>query len=231
MRYVLFRDSNHVVAVSLDLLSRLKGLGCANASYVPNCVEMVDDQVNAEDTLKHSILFVGSLIPKKRPTVLVYAFHRVASLIPDATLTIVGSGPMYQQLEELASGLGLKHRISLTGQLRQEELADLYRKSSVFVLPSSGEGMSLALLEAMSFGKCILVSEAADHGVITNEVNGLIFRLDDVEDLTRKLLWVFENPKKSRELSANAKAKVERDYSVLKVAPRLEQLYVSTCVK
>jgi glycosyltransferase involved in cell wall biosynthesis len=161
----------------------------------------------------------------KRPQVLVRAFQKVASKFPDATLTFIGPGPMRRPLESLVSELGLANKTLFTGYLREDKLSELYNRSSTFVLPSSGEGLSLALLEAMSFGMCIIVSESAASRVIRDGVDGLIFRLDDVDDLARKILWLFENPNESQRLSANARLKCEREYSMEVVAPKLEAIY------
>lgn len=225
VQYVLFRSSSRVIAVSQDLLIKLRNLGCKNATYIPNCVEPVRNNFSRESLDAHHILFVGSLTTVKRPNVLVQAFRRVADQVPDARLTIVGIGPMRQVLEEMVSKLDLVDKVCLAGYLQGEELMRLYRKSTVFVLPSAMEGLSLALLEAMSFGTPIIVSASAHCGVIQDEVNGLIFRSDDVNDLARKIVWLFENPEKSVKLSVNAKLKLEQEYSLAMVAPKLEKVY------
>jgi glycosyltransferase involved in cell wall biosynthesis len=157
--------------------------------------------------------------------VLIQAFRRVADEVPDATLTIAGKGPLRQSLEDMTSRLHLTEKVTFAGYIEGEKVVQLYREASVFVLPSAAEGLSLALLEAMSFGKCVVVSERAHSGVIQDRVDGLIFRFDDADDLAGKLLWIFENPERSKRLSVNARQKVEREYSLEAIAPRLEQLY------
>jgi len=225
MRNVLFRGSKRVIAVSQGLLTKLRDLGCKDAIYIPNCVKLRAVDMIGESVDRHHILFVGSLTRLKRPDILVQAFHKVADQFQEARLTIVGIGPMQQPLKKLVCELSLTRKVCFAGYLREEELIQLYRRSSVFVLPSSMEGLSLSLLEAMSFGKRIIVSDSANSGVIQHEVDGLIFRHDDVDDLARKLLWMLENPEKSMRLSINAKTKCEQQYSLEVVAPRLERLY------
>jgi glycosyltransferase involved in cell wall biosynthesis len=229
IRHVLFPNSRMVVAVSPDLLRRLKTLGCQNAVYLPNCVEKPVNHTSLGNGNPYSILFVGDLIPLKRPHILIQAFHKIAYRVPDATLTIVGPGPMRQYLDDLITRLALDEKVRFTGFLQEKELAEIYRRSQIFVLPSSSEGMSYSLLEAMSYGKCVIVSEAAHSGIIRNGIEGLIFKVDDVDDLANKILWVFENPEKSRALSLNARMKCEREYSVASVALKLERLYAHVC--
>jgi len=225
MRRVLFQNASLIIAVSQGILKEVQNLGCHHAIYLPNCVE-IDKNRGLEQSLNaHNIIFVGSLTKLKRPHVLIQAFRRVADEVPDATLTIAGKGPLRQSLEDMTSRLHLTEKVTFAGYIEGEKVVQLYREASVFVLPSAAEGLSLALLEAMSFGKCVVVSERAHSGVIQDRVDGLIFRFDDADDLAGKLLWIFENPERSKRLSVNARQKVEREYSLEAIAPRLEQLY------
>jgi glycosyltransferase involved in cell wall biosynthesis len=214
-----------VVAVSQNLLVAIRKLGCENAIYIPNCVETQESEAHTENRNALDILFVGSLTKGKRLDLLVQAFRKVADRVPNAKLTIAGSGPMRGFVEKLVSSFNLADRICLTGYLHEKELADLYRRSNIFVLSSDQEGLPLSLLEAMSFGKGIIISESANSGVIQNGIQGLLFRQGDAEDLSRKMLWFFENPDELLKMSQNAKNRCEHEYSVRAVAPRLEQLY------
>jgi len=226
IQHIIFPHSQ-VVAVSQPLLRKLEALGCRNIRYIPNCVEMPADHVAVQQLSK--ILFVGHLIPEKRPDVLVRAFSKVASQVSDATLTVVGSGPMQKDLQTLTSNLGLVRRVCFTGYLNDEELMPIYKESGIFVMPSVSEGLSVAVLEAMSFGLRVIVSEPAGSEIIEDGVHGLVFRVDDVDELVGRILWVIKNPAKSSQLSSNARSLCEREYAVSVVAPKLEQLYAEAC--
>jgi glycosyltransferase involved in cell wall biosynthesis len=228
MRCILFPKSSRIIAVSQDLYKRLQTLGCRNLTYVPNCVEMPRWVPEGQHNSR-KILFVGNLVTAKRPHVLIHAFDRVARQIPDATLTVVGNGPILKDLEVLASKLGLLGRTRFTGYMDSKQLGSIYRESGIFVLPSVREGLSTALLEAMSFGLRIIVSEPAGSGIIENGVNGLIFRVDDVDELAMRILWMIENPAESSRLSSTARSICELEYARSVVAPKLEQLYSEVC--
>jgi glycosyltransferase involved in cell wall biosynthesis len=226
IRRLLFPHS-HVLAVSQALLGELKTLGSKNSNYLPNCVQMPVEHGAGKKLCR--ILFVGTLIPEKRPDVLIRAFSKVTSKVSEATLTIVGTGSMLRTLEALASNLGLERRIFFTGYLNDRQLMPIYEESGMFVLPSTGEGLSLALLEAMAFGLRIIVSKPAGAGIIEDGVQGLVFPVDDVDELARRMLWVLENPVDSSHLSSGARSICERQYSISAVAPKLEQLYAELC--
>ena len=100
------------------------------------------------------VLFVGQILPHKRPDLLLQAFHLLAThLLPEANLAMLGPtrlGHYHRALQQQARELSLPHVI-LPGWLRVEELVAFYRAASVFATMSEHEGVCVPLLEAMSF--------------------------------------------------------------------------------
>jgi L-malate glycosyltransferase len=100
-------------------------------------------------------LFVGQILPHKRPELLVQAFHALVTyLIPEANLVLVGSprlprfaAAVQQEMVEL----GL-YRGWITGAVPPETLRSFYERADLFVTASDHEGFCVPLLEAMSFG-------------------------------------------------------------------------------
>ena len=101
------------------------------------------------------VLFVGQLLPHKRPDLLVQAYHvLVTYLDPDARLIIVGPArlPRYHQAIQ-----HLVHELSLpgawvAGPVSREALAAFYRRADAFMTASEHEGFCVPVLEAMAFG-------------------------------------------------------------------------------
>jgi glycosyltransferase involved in cell wall biosynthesis len=100
------------------------------------------------------ILFVGQLLPHKRPELLLQAYHVLTRyLLPDAHLVLLGPSRnerYYRALLTLADELNL-HRARIPGWLTIEQLVAHYRTASVFATMSEHEGVCVPLLEAMSF--------------------------------------------------------------------------------
>ena len=100
------------------------------------------------------VLFVGRILPHKRPDLLLSAYHvLVTYLVPDAYLALVGPCPQpgYRQvLESYRLQLNL-HRAWLPGRVSPEALATWYRAAAVFVTVSEHEGVGVPALEAMAF--------------------------------------------------------------------------------
>jgi glycosyltransferase involved in cell wall biosynthesis len=100
------------------------------------------------------LLFVGQLLPHKRPDLLLQAYHvLVTELIPEAHLAIVGSTPLpayHEVVQRLAEELNLS-RAWLLGPVSQEQLVAYYRAADLLVTMSEHEGFCLPLVEAMAF--------------------------------------------------------------------------------
>lgn len=110
------------------------------------------------------VLFVGQLLPHKRPDLLVAAHHLLTTeIIPEARLAIVGSftlAPYRQAIERFISELNLPG-VALSGPVTDEELVAYYRSADLFVTMSEHEGVCIPLIEAMSFGLPIIARRHA----------------------------------------------------------------------
>ncbi|HET9444261.1 MAG TPA: glycosyltransferase, partial [Acidimicrobiales bacterium] len=118
------------------------------------------------------LLFVGQLLPHKRPDLLLEAFHVLQTyLVPEARLALVGPDrlqPYAVALRALAAELHLD-RAALVGPVSTEQLVAYYRRADVFVTVSEHEGFCVPPLEAMAFGLPIV---ARDHGAVAETLGG-----------------------------------------------------------
>ena len=100
------------------------------------------------------LLYVGQILPHKRPEFLVQAFHVLSTyLIPEAQLVLVGYPRLPQFRDALQAEideLGLNRAI-ITGHVEAPVLRSYYERADVFVTASDHEGFCVPLLEAMSF--------------------------------------------------------------------------------
>lgn len=94
--------------------------------------------------------------------------------------------------------------IILTDFVQGGLLEELFSNAYIFVLPSDIEGMSICLLEAMSYGNCCLVSDIPENMEVVED-KAICFQKGNVEDLRRKLLFLLERTdviEKYREISS-----------------------------
>ncbi len=109
-----------------------------------------------------SILFLGRLDRKKGLERLITAFGQVVDTLPDAVLTIAGSGDdsYAAGLQSLVDELELTERVRFAGWVQGAEKRALLGSADVFVLPSFSENFGVAVLEALSYGVPVIVSDA-----------------------------------------------------------------------
>ena len=107
------------------------------------------------------LLFVGRLTAQKGISVLVDALGRMRNT---PALDVVGDGPLGPELAARAASLGIADRVQWLGQLPQPRLADLYRRATALVVPSTDEGLGLVAVEA----------QLCETPVVANESGGLI---------------------------------------------------------
>lgn len=141
------------------------------------------------------VLFVGQILPHKRPDLLVAAHHLVlAHHHPDATLVLAGHHPserFARQVAAYADHLGLGDRVWITGGVPDTRLAELYRRADVVVTASRHEGLCLPVVEAMAMSIPVVVS---DHGALPETVagSGIVVRGDASECYAEAIVMALE---------------------------------------
>ncbi|MDO5509955.1 MAG: glycosyltransferase [Weeksellaceae bacterium] len=142
------------------------------------------------------ILTVGALNKRKNNDTLL----RAAAGINEIPVVIVGSGNQKNHLENLASELGIAHRILFLGHLPDEDLPAVYKMAEVFVYPSLFEGFGIPILEALNLGVPVITGK---NGVF-REVAGshaLYFNQNDYKDLETQLKKMLAQNNVTRNLS------------------------------
>ena len=119
-------------------------------------------------------LSMGRLDPEKAVDQTILAFAALSADTP-ARLTILGDGPCRQELEALSRRLGQDRRIAFPGAVA--DVTPYLREADVYLSTSVSEGMSNALLEAMSHGVMPVVSRVSGADDLVEEgVSGFLFR-------------------------------------------------------
>jgi glycosyltransferase involved in cell wall biosynthesis len=113
------------------------------------------------------LINVARHVEVKGLDVLLRAFAAVAATTPEATLELVGDGPLTPSLRKLAAELNIAERVEFSGPARPPEIAERLRSSDVFVLSSHSENMPLAVIEALC---CGLPVAATDVGGVLEAV-------------------------------------------------------------
>ncbi len=188
-----------VIAPSRNLAKQIAAEGVrAPVRYITNPV-VFDDRarvVPAERSSGFTLLYAGRLGPEKNIPYLIEALGVLLQEIPDARLWIAGRGPEREALTRLCTQLGVGASVEFLGFLDHPTLARYYAACDVFVLPSIQEAQPLVAMEAMWFGKPVIVTRAivAAEEMVEPGSNGYIVDPDSVADLVGRLASLAANP-------------------------------------
>lgn len=153
-----------------------------------------DEPAEPSARARRNILFMSRFIKDKGVYELVRAYARIAVEFGDVDLIMAGDGEECASLKEEVMREGLQSRVTFTGYVKGAEKARLLKECYIYTLPTymKGEGMPIALLEAMAAGKPIICgNEGGIKYIISDPENGIIIKgitVDSVEAALRKML-------------------------------------------
>ncbi len=174
------------------------------------------------------ILFLGRLNPLKGPQHLLEAAPSILKEFPKASLVFVGADQSgyAETLRAQAARLGIGPSVHFLGPIYDfQEKMQAYAACTVFVLPTTFEGTSQAIFEAMSQAKPVVATNVGGIPFqITNGVEGLLVEYRDAKALAEKILVVLRDPALAADLGSRGKERVRANrYSVL--TADLEKIY------
>lgn len=202
-RFVL-SSSQRVIAVSDAAALHLRRLGAkeATTSVVPNGVDHLRFLPGEKRNEAPHVVFIGRLIQNKGPDDALAAFAAVRT--PGTHLTFVGDGPMRAHLEASAGRLGLRDSVRFAGHVA--DVSPIVRAADVLIRPSLTEGQSLAILEAMAAGVCVLASDIpANRELIDPGESGLLAGPGDTRDIARQLGMLLSDASLRNRLAARGR--------------------------
>lgn len=222
------RFSDELIVVTEKMKNYVKSEYSFEATVVPNganLYEVVDNdsQIKLLGLEKNSyIVAISRLVRHKGLAYLIEAYKQLAT---NQKLVIVGSGSFTDDyVSELKKLAGDNSNIIFTGNQSGETLAQLYSHATLFVQPSESEGLSLALLEAMSRRVPVLVSDIIENTEAVKDA-GYIFKDKDVADLKEKLQFILDNPEQARVMAVAGRKIIEQYYNWENIVQEIMKLY------
>ncbi|WP_298670026.1 glycosyltransferase family 4 protein [uncultured Methanofollis sp.] len=157
------------------------------------------------------VLFLGNLVPRKGPHVLLASMQTVFREAPDTTLVLAGTiTPFGAGLREEAKALSLEKNVVFTGTVGEETKKLLYHAADIFALPSFGEAYPLTVLEAAACGLPAVVSGLpVFRAQVCDGENGLFSKTGDPEDLGAKILRLVRAREEREKMGRNARSAVQ----------------------
>jgi len=215
---------NKTIVISRTLKDYFENKFKRKVYFIPNGINVWNDSGEKNLSIKKSgyILFVGRLVPEKGIHYLIKSFN---ALNTDKKLTIAGESSF---TDKYASSLRRQanKNIEFLGFVQPEDLPCLYRDAYFLVLPSEIEGSPVSLLEAMSYGKCALVSDIPECLEVIGDC-GVSFRKADYLDLKEKLRYLIDHPEIVVAVGQKARKRVAENYDWENIIDKLEDVYLS----
>lgn len=199
--------------------------GVKDVSIVPNGVDLEfynPQQKNSPRQGSLELLYVGGLVERKNVATLLRA---IPILIENADrrvhLTVVGKGPLEEELHLLVDELDIEPNVTFTGHISGTELRSQYHNANFFVFPSLLEGFGMVTVEAMACGTPVLTSNISPLNDIVGE-GGLLFEPTDADAIASTVLTATE--KDYSKLSREARTQAEK-FGWDRVAEKYVEVY------
>lgn len=228
MKHHIQKRRVHGYATATELLKKyMQQQGFKNISvfpyFPPERITVLTSSVPAK-----KILFLGLLEKHKGCESLIRAFCIAVGDIPDATLTIVGSGSEQAQLKHLTRSLNVDGKVRFVGNVPHREIKKYYLETSVVVVPSIGmENSPIVAYEALSFGKPVIATHRGGNPeLIQNGYNGFLVEANDAKQIADALVKILHDDNRDLYgmLAANA-VESSRRYDIDKFVDHLEKAY------
>ena len=228
-RMVLANVWDKFIAVSSFTKSKLTrhGIPGTKVEVIPNGINLARFKAVKRTRSAHpSVCCVSRLVPYKQVDMLIRAMSIIAKEVPDASCSVIGTGPERSSLETLVKELGLTKHVRFLGFLeRHEDVIREMKSAWTFAFPSSVEGFGMVAVEAMACGTPHVSSNIPPIAEATgNGKGGFLFDTGDVVALAEHLIQLLQD-RKLRAKKAKEGKKHAKQFDWPIIVKQIERVY------
>ena len=130
-------------------------------------------------------------------------------------LNVVGEGNYLPRLRQIAADLGVGEVVIFHGRADDNLLNEIYHRSRIHLMPTTRqEGLPLTILEGMAYGLATIASDIGGiPGVITNDVDGILVRPNNQQELNQALELLLSNEQLIDSVGKSARQTIQQRYS------------------
>ena len=199
--------------------SLYKWLGSGRMTVVQNTVDIdridsvINDFEHGNQSDKFEIVTVG-LIPMKNPLTMLEAFKK--SLNKTGSLFYLGEGKLRSAITSEVEMSDLENQVTLTGMITRDQVFEHFTQADLFVSTSWGEGLPVAVLEAMACRTPILLSDIPPHREVAEEVDFIpLVKPDDVDGFAMEINRFNEMSRRERkEIGHKCREIIEEKFTI-----------------
>lgn len=181
--YIFLHRFSAVIALSESMKKKLRGFGLRRVYLIGNFIdEAFLEKYRRKNAAKYytdeyRFVFLGSLTPRKNPSLLIHSIHSLIQKGYTCHVDIVGSGPLLFTVERQVKKLEMESFVTFHGYLKTPY--QVLQDADCMVIPSYSEGISRAMMESLFFGVPVVARDVdANSEIIISNVNGELFRRD-----------------------------------------------------
>lgn len=193
---------------------------------IPNIIDGEQFRYRDRYPIRPRLICSRGFHPYYRPDLVVRAFRLVKDTFPEATLTMLGSGPTEVGTRNLVNQLNLQD-VEFPGAVSRQDIGRFYDSTDIFVNASNVDNMPVSILEAYGAGTPV-VSTAPEgiRYIVEHERTGLLCKLDDYQALAANVVRLLRNPDLARKLAQQGRLEARR-YQWQSIRPEWLKLYRS----
>ena len=209
-RRLTYPLATHVVVQTRQAAPFFSYLPSRKVIVIPNPVVALPLAGGGPVLKRPALLAVGRMYPQKAYGLMLRAFAKCSVRHPDWTLSIAGDGPLWDELHNLAEGLGIVDKVRFLGQVR--DMGGTLAQADAYVLASAYEGFPNSLCEAMAAGlPCISTDcPSGPSDIITHGEDGLLVPNGDEVALAEAMWIVMADGRERARLGSAARSVLDR---------------------
>jgi len=174
---------------------------------------------------KFKITSVGRITRIKEPFTVMNAYKK--SNIKDSSLVFVGEGDLLKSLKQTGNRFTGSKQVEFMGLIPRDQVYRIFNSADLFISTSAGEGLPVAVLEAMACGLPVILSDIAPHREIAEGCKSVkLVSLGNTEGFARALEYYFKMPKKEREIvGKKCREHVVNNFSLKRMLREYDKVY------
>lgn len=177
---------------------------------LPNAVELPSQLPKWSVDEPTRLLFLGRLGEHKGSDRVLLAMSQLSETARQKTFLYMAGDGDVTGMQELATRLGIASQVQIRDWIEGEQKLQWFQTTNVFILPSRDEGLPNALLEAMAWGKAVIVSPVGGiPEYVDDQVEGFLIPADDITGITQALEQLARFPELRVRMGKAARARVE----------------------
>ena len=201
-KFVLSR-TGAIVTPSGYLVDVFREFGL-KAVVVPNLVDLSQFRYRERNPLRPNLVCTRGFSPYYCVDVVVKAFAEVKKMYPDATLTLVGGGPLEAEIRQLVADLKLPD-VTFTGVASRREIGKHYDQADIFINASRLDNMPVSVIEAFGAGTPVVTTSPESMPyLVEHERTGLLSAVGDMPALAANVIRLLREPEVAARLARNA---------------------------